>query len=66
MKTLFINACVRDGSRTLRLAKRLLCRLGEHEEINLEAQGLDIWSADVEGVLKAAEAEIDALIFAGE
>ena len=40
MKTLFINACVRGGSRTLRLAKRLLCRLGEHEEINLEARGL--------------------------
>lgn len=65
MKTLFINACVRDGSRTLRLAKRLLCRLGEHEEINLEARGLDIWGADVEGVLKAAEAEIDALEIRG-
>ena len=65
MKTLFINACVRDGSRTLRLAKRLLFRLGEHEEINLEAQGLDIWGADVEGILKAAEAEIDALEIRG-
>lgn len=40
MKTLFINACVREESRTLRLAKRLLCRLGEYEEISLEKSGL--------------------------
>ena len=40
MKTLFINACVREESRTLRLAKRLLCRLGEYEEICLEKSGL--------------------------
>ena len=45
MKTLFINACVRDGSRTLRLAKRLICRLGEYEEINLEARGIFTVSA---------------------
>lgn len=40
MKTLFINACVREDSRTCELAKRLLCRLGEYEEINLEERGL--------------------------
>lgn len=40
MKTLFINACVREDSRTRELAKRLLYRLGEYEEINLEERGL--------------------------
>ncbi len=40
MKTLFINACVRDGSRTLRLAKRLLAGLGEYEELDLGQLGL--------------------------
>ena len=40
MKTLFINACVRENSRTRELAKRLLCRLGEYEEINMEEHGL--------------------------
>lgn len=38
--TLFINACVRDGSRTLKLAKRLLRRLGEYQEIDLGTCGL--------------------------
>lgn len=40
MKTLFINACVRGESRTYRLAKKLLERLGGYEEIALENAGL--------------------------
>ena len=31
----------------------------------VSAEGLDIWGADVEGILKAAEAEIDALEIRG-
>ena len=39
--TLFINACVREESRTLRLAKRVLARLdGSVTEINLEREAL--------------------------
>lgn len=38
---LFINACVRKQSRTLRLAKEVLSRLGEpYEEVRLEKLGL--------------------------
>lgn len=38
---LFVNACVREGSRTLRLAKRVLSHLdGEVREINLEREQL--------------------------
>ncbi len=40
-KILFINTCVRDGSRTLRLAKRLLERLdGEVTEVRPDLNGL--------------------------
>ena len=34
--TLFINACVREESRTKKLAKALLSKLGEYEEVKLE------------------------------
>ena len=38
---LFINACVREGSRTLRLAKRVLSHLeGEVQECDLEREAL--------------------------
>ena len=38
---LLINACVREGSRTLRLAERVLTHLdGEVKEINLEREAL--------------------------
>lgn len=38
-KILFINACIREESRTLRLARHLLKRLdGEIEELNLAAE----------------------------
>lgn len=41
MKTLFINACVRENSRTLILAKRLLNGLeGEIKEVNLPSLNL--------------------------
>lgn len=40
-KILLINACIRPGSRTLRLAKHLLSRLdGTVEEVNLEAEDI--------------------------
>lgn len=40
-KILFVNACVRKQSRTLRLAKALLSKLdGEIQEINLERENL--------------------------
>lgn len=40
-KILFINACIRPESRTLRLAKCLLGKLnGEVQEVNLEAEGI--------------------------
>ena len=41
MRTLFINACVRPGSRTKRLAEHLLARLGgSREEVLLEKEGI--------------------------
>lgn len=33
---LFINACVREGSRTAILSKALLSKLGDYEEVKLE------------------------------
>lgn len=40
-KILFVNACIRPESRTLRLAKRLLSHLkGEVEEVNLEKEAI--------------------------
>ena len=38
--TLFINCCPRDSSRTERLARKLLDKLGEFEEVNPEKEGL--------------------------
>ncbi|MCI7758748.1 MAG: NAD(P)H-dependent oxidoreductase [[Eubacterium] saphenum] len=38
--TLFINCCPRDSSRTERLAKKLLEKLGEYDEVNPEKEGL--------------------------
>lgn len=38
---LYINACVRPESRTNRLAKALLAKLGEYEEVNLAAEPLE-------------------------
>ena len=33
---LYVNGCPRDGSRTDRLARKLLNKLGDYEEVNLE------------------------------
>ena len=38
--TLFINCCPRNNSRTERLAKKLLGKLGEYEEVTPEKEGL--------------------------
>lgn len=41
MKTLFVNACVRPESRTLKLAKHVLEKLGnEYTEVNLEKENI--------------------------
>lgn len=38
---LFVNSCVREGSRTEKLARALLAKLGgEYTEVNLEREGL--------------------------
>ena len=37
---LYINSCPRAGSRTDRLARKLLAKLGDYEEINLEKEHL--------------------------
>jgi FMN-dependent NADH-azoreductase len=40
MKTLFVNACVRPESRTLKLAKHVLDKMGEYTEVNLEKENI--------------------------
>ncbi len=41
MKTLFVNACVRPESRTLKLAKHVLEKLGnEYTEVDLEKENI--------------------------
>ena len=41
MKTLFVNACVRPESRTLKLAQHVLEKLGnEYTEVNLEKENI--------------------------
>ena len=41
MKTLFVNACVRPESRTLKLAKHVLEKLGnDYTEVNLEKENI--------------------------
>ena len=41
MKILFVNACIRDNSRTLRLAKHLLSKLsGEMTEVRLQDENI--------------------------
>ena len=41
MKTLFVNACVRPESRTLKLAQHVLEKLGnEYTEVNLEQENI--------------------------
>lgn len=37
---LYLNACVRDNSRTDRLAKALMSKLGEYKEVKLDQIGL--------------------------
>ncbi|MBQ8831559.1 MAG: NAD(P)H-dependent oxidoreductase [Oscillospiraceae bacterium] len=47
MSILFINACVRKDSRTLRLAKHLLSKLdGEITELNLEKENIQALTQD--------------------
>ena len=47
MKTLFVNACVRPESRTLKLAKHVLEKLGnEYTEVNLEKENIQPLNLD--------------------
>ena len=55
MSVLFVNACVRSGSRTLRLARHFL----EHISGDVETVNLDVDGADTDSLLKAAEEEIN-------
>lgn len=49
--TLFINACVRENSRTLELAKQVLCTLGgDFEEVKLYEK--ELRPLDVDGMKK--------------
>ena len=47
MKTLFVNACVRPESRTLKLAQHILEKLGnEYTEVNLEKENIQPLNLD--------------------
>ena len=47
MKILFINACVRENSRTLLLARHLLNKLsGDVTEVNLERENIQALNAE--------------------
>ena len=47
MNTLFVNACVRPESRTLKLAKHVLAKLdGEVQEVNLEKENIQPLNLD--------------------
>lgn len=39
-KVLYVNACIREESRTDRLAKALLAKLGDYEEVTLESEDI--------------------------
>ena len=59
-KILFVNACIRPGSRTLTLARRVLERLGG------EAEEVDLARRPAQPLTAGALAERDALIGAGD
>ena len=58
---LFVNACVRTDSRTLKLAKALISKFqGDVQEVKLiKAVGLDIYGADPEGIIREAIEELE-------
>ena len=65
-RILFINACVRPGSRTLRLAKRLLAQLGGAvTEVNLGREALRPLTAEAlearEKLLQSGDLEVPML-----
>ena len=63
-KILFINACIREESRTLRLTRHLLKRLdGEIEELNLAAEkipAIDNWDILQQRFLHVQSNSLDA------
>ena len=66
---LFVNACVRPGSRTLRLARRVLAHLdGDVTEVNLEREALRPLTAETlearETLLRRGELEAPMLRYA--
>ena len=69
MKTLFVNACVRPESRTLKLAKHVLEKLGnEYTEVNLEKENIQPLNLDTlqqrDALLNAKEFDAPMLKYA--
>ena len=59
---LYINACVRDESRTDKLASELLVKIGEYKEVNLEKEFLQ---GKLQPLTKDSLKRRDSLIEAG-
>ena len=59
---LYVNACVRDESRTDKLARELLVKLGEYKEVNLEKEFLQ---GRLQPLTKDSLKKRDSLIEAG-
>lgn len=59
MKLLYVNACVRENSRTNILAENFY---GIKDISYIKAEGLDILGADTEKILETAKNEIIKII----
>ena len=68
MSTLFVNACVRPESRTLRLANHILEKLGDYTEVNLEKENIQPLNLETlkqrDELLKAQEFDAPMLKYA--
>lgn len=49
---LYINCCPRSNSRTMRLAEKLLSKLGNFEEVNLEKENISPLNRERKSILK--------------
>lgn len=68
MKTLFVNACVRPESRTLKLANHVLNKLGDYTEVNLEKENIQPLNLETmqqrDALLKAKDFDAPMLKYA--
>ncbi|MBO7093988.1 MAG: hypothetical protein J6W33_03685 [Spirochaetia bacterium] len=64
MSTLFINACIRPESRTLKLAKELLSKL--EKEIGTPAEILNLEDADLKPLSNSDIARRDRALATGD